>query len=258
MKLFYGAPRRFVRPALGLAALATVLVTSGCAAWRIGQSVEMARQSQPLQRTPEAAALRLLIVGDSTGVGTGASSPETSVAGLLARAYPKLAIENRSRDGAKFAGLVEQLDAGPADARYDMILVQAGGNDVIRLRDLEAMRADIDRVVKRARELSPLVVLQPAGNVGNAPFFFAPISWWMGARSRDMHRLVRAAAASHGAIYVSLFQERENDPFVRQPGLNARDGLHPSDAGYELWFRELQTQAGLAERLASARASAAP
>jgi lysophospholipase L1-like esterase len=34
--------------------------------------------------------------------------------------------------------------------------------------------------------------------------------------------------------------------------LNAMDGLHPSDAGYRVWFNELMAQAVLAERLSAA------
>ena len=69
-----------------------------------------------------------------------------------------------------------------------------------------------------------------------------------------MHRLVAAATATtrSNAIYVNLFQERDDDPFVRQPELNARDGLHPSDAGYRVWWQVLQEQADLLRRLASA------
>lgn len=237
-------------PVIALATAAVVLVTSGCAAWRIGQAAELARRSEPLQQTPANATLRLLVVGDSTAVGTGASAPQASLAGLLARDHPRLRIDNRARDGATFADVVGQL-AG--SERYDLVLVQAGGNDVIRLRDFEAVGADIERVTTLARARSDRVLLMPAGNVGNAPFFFAPVSWWMTARARTLHGLVRASAERHGAVYVNLFKDRADDPFVTRPGLHAVDGLHPSDAGYRLWFDELMAQAALAPVLAPAR-----
>ena len=233
------------------AVLVVLLATSGCTVWRIGQARELAERSEPLQQTPKEVARRLLIVGDSTAVGTGASAPEASLAGLLARAYPRLQIDNRARDGATFADVVGQLEA--VDARYDLVLVQAGGNDVIRLRSMDAVRADIDRVTALARARADRVLLMPAGNVGNAPFFFPPVSWLMTSRARSMHGFVREAAARHDAVYVNLFQERENDPFARQPGLNAADGLHPSDAGYRVWFDELMAQGRLAPLLAPAK-----
>ncbi len=205
-----------------LAVGAAVLLLSGCAAWRIGQAVEMARVSEPLQQSPDKPSLRLLVVGDSTAVGTGASSASTSLAGLIAQQHPTWQIQNRSRDGAKFGDVLNQLDG---QDRFDIVLVQAGGNDVIRLVDLDALNVTIDQVAAAAKERADKVVLMPAGNVGNAPFFFAPVSWWMTSRSRQMHAFVRKAAERHGATYVRLFQEREDDPFVLNPGLHARDGL---------------------------------
>lgn len=241
-----------VVPALLVAVLVVVLATSGCAVWRIGQARELAQRSEPLQHTPVDATRRLLIVGDSTGVGTGASAPQASLAGLLARAYPRLQIDNRARDGATFADVIGQLEA--VTGRYDLVLVQAGGNDVIRLRSMDRVRADIDRVAALARGRADLVLLMPAGNVGNAPFFFPPVSWLMSSRARSMHGFVREATARHEAMYVNLFKEKADDPFAQRPELNAADGLHPSDAGYRVWFDELMAQGRLAPVLAPAKA----
>lgn len=220
--------------------------------WRLHDSAELVRLSKPLQRSLVQPALRLLIVGDSTAVGTGATAPQDSVAGLLGRSFPRLQIDNRSRDGARFAGLLAQLDG---DERFDMVLVMAGGNDVVRLRGLKAMQGDVERVTQRARQRADLVVLMPAGNVGNAPFFFAPVSWLMTWRSRRLHAFVSQAASRHGAVVVDLFRESADDPFVQRPELNATDGLHPNDAGYRVWFGELLAQAALTQRLSAALAA---
>ena len=219
-------------------------------AWRLYESAELIRASKPEQHVPAQPTLRLLIVGDSTAVGTGATLPQASVAGLLGQSFPRLLIINRARDGALFGGLLDQLSG---DERFDMVLVMAGGNDVVRLRGLQAVQNDIESVVRRARQKSDLVVLMSAGNVGNAPFFFAPLSWLMTWRSRQLNALVKDAAVRHRAVVVNLFRESASDPFVLQPELNAADGLHPSDAGYRVWFSELVTQAALLERLAAAR-----
>lgn len=241
------------RGGLALAVLAAAALTavSGCAAWRLGQARDLTARSEPLSQRPADPAVRLLIVGDSTAVGTGASSPRTSLAGLIAQAHPRLLVDNRGRDGALLADVAAQL---AIDERYDIVLVLAGGNDVIRLRDREAMRADVERIARAAAERAPLVLLMPAGNVGNAPFFFPPLSWLMTSRSRALHRFVADAAAREGLVYVNLFRERAADPFVADPALNAADGLHPSDAGYRHWWAQLQAQGVLAARLAPAAA----
>jgi lysophospholipase L1-like esterase len=218
--------------------------------WRLHESVELARLSRPLQRLLVQPSLRLLVVGDSTAVGTGATVPQASVAGLLAEHFPSLQIDNRARNGAVFAELLAQLDG---EERFDMV-VMAGGNDVVRLRGLEALHTDVERVAQRARQRADLVVLMPAGNVGNAPLFIAPVSWLMTWRSRQLHNFAREAASHRGTLLVNLFREAADDPFVQRQELNAVDGLHPSDAGYRVWFDELMVQAALSQHLSAALA----
>jgi lysophospholipase L1-like esterase len=238
---------------LSLLAAVAVLATSGCAVWRIRQSVELARQSEPFEATPADAAGTLLVVGDSTAVGTGASSPAHSVAGLIARDHPRLKIINRAQDGAKFADIARQLEA-VGEQRFDAILVLGGGNDVIRLTRYPVLEQDIARAAGLARTHANLVVVMPCGNVGSAPFFFAPWSWLMTKRSQVLHGFVREAAQDNSALYVNLYKDKAEDPFARRPDeLNAKDGLHPSDAGYRLWYAELNAQADLSGRLSVLR-----
>ncbi len=241
--------------ALSTLAGGAVLALSGCAFWKIPQVIELAKRSEAFEQTPPDAVMRLLIVGDSTAVGTGASSPSLSLAGLIAADHSGLQIDNRARDGAKFADVVRQLPAAGSSAalRFDIVLVQAGGNDVIRLTDMDSLATHVDQVLVKAKQLAPLVLLMPAGNVGNAPFFYAPLSWWMSKRSRELHRIVADSARRPGVVYIDLFRERDNDPFVLNPQLNAADGLHPSDGGYAEWFSELKRQAHLDARLSAAR-----
>jgi lysophospholipase L1-like esterase len=239
-------------PAIALIAALAVLTTSGCAAWRLRQSVELARQSEPFEASPAGALASLLVVGDSTAVGTGASSPVNSVAGLIAQAHPRLKIINRAKDGAKFSDVAEQLNALGAE-RFDAILILGGGNDVIRLTRYETLEQDIARTAELARTHANLVVMMPSGNVGNAPFFFVPWSWLMTKRSQVLHGFVREAAKDNGALYVNLYKDKAEDPFAQRPDeLNAKDGLHPSDAGYRLWWSELNQQADFSNRLAAA------
>jgi lysophospholipase L1-like esterase len=237
--------------ALAGAALAVALIGAARTAWRVRAGRRLAAASRPFQTHPADARARLLVVGDSSGVGTGASSPASSVAGRLAATTASLSIDNLSRVGARFEDVVAQLARAPR-SRYDAVLVMAGGNDVIALTRHAALRASVERAVAVAARLAPTVVVLPSGNLGNAPFFAWPLSRLVAARTRRMHAIVRDAAARHGATYVSLYRDRADDPFARAPGRYlAGDDLHPSDAGYALWFVELCRQSRLCATLAA-------
>lgn len=242
--------RQLLLAAGALGALA-LLASSGCAVQQLRQSATLAQEAVPFQRELAQPRARLLVVGDSTATGTGASGPQASVPGLLAAQDPALAVRNLARSGARFRDLPAQFAAVDASTRYDAVLVMCGGNDVIRLTSTQALAGDIARVAELAAQRAPVVVFVPPGNVGNAPAIHAPWSWLMRARSQALHAQVRAATARSSALYVNLYRERDADPFVHDAErLNAQDGLHPSDDGYVLWLDAIQRQAQLSARLA--------
>jgi len=223
--------------------LGTVWVVANTAR-RLDTSARLARQAQPLSQQRPQPRLRLLVVGDSTAVGTGASGPAQSLVGLIAADHPDWQIHNLAANGAKFADVLQQLQRAPVG--YDQVLVLAGGNDVMRFTGMDELREQLAQTVALARQRATRVVLMPCGNVGHAPFFMPPVSWLMGWRSRQLHALVAALAQRTGSVYVRLLKPADTDPFVAQPdALNAADGLHPSDAGYRQWYAELRAQGGL-------------
>jgi len=230
---------------LGGAAVAALPGTSGCSASRIGEAVALSQRSEPLQQAPPDAVQRLLIVGDSTGVGTGASSAQGSLAGLIARDHPRLHIDNRSRDGATFADVVQQLEG---EERHDVILVLAGGNDITRMRALDAVRTDIDRVASMASARATYVVLMPAGNVGNARFFVPPVSWLMTSRSRTLHDLCsRRGHALSACLREPVYGARSG---------SLREGSAPERSG---WFApQRRGLPGVVPRVAGADGSRRP
>lgn len=237
------AGQSMTRNALSLLAILAVLTTSGCAFWHLDDAKQLVRASASYVATPAQPTASLLVVGDSTAVGTGASNPQGSLAGQIGRDHPTLRIVNLSRNGAKFGEIATQL-AG--SERFDIILIQGGGNDVIRLTGQATLRDDIERAVAQAGRRSDHVIVMPAGNVGSAPFFFPPVSWLMSQRSRTLRDLAAESARAHGAAFVELYLEPAVDPFAQEPErMNSIDHLHPSDDGYGFWLTQLERQAGI-------------
>lgn len=133
--------------------------TSGCAAWKLAQSSDLARAATPFEQSPQNPALSLLVVGDSTAVGVGATSSSRSVAGLVGAQNPLVQIENRARTGAKFRDIAEQLQGC---RRVDLLLIQGGGNDVIRLTGERRLRVDIEQSLDLARACADKVFVMPS------------------------------------------------------------------------------------------------
>jgi lysophospholipase L1-like esterase len=232
--------------------LLTFIVLLGIAAsfyaWRGHLSQELARASVPAEHYPPEADVNatVVVVGDSTAVGTGTTHPRFSVAGRIASAFRGVEVNNIATVGARARDVPTQL-MSMGRARADVILIQVGGNDVMSFESPQTYADNLLAAVTAARARSGAVILMPAGNVGRAPFFLPPLSWLLSARARQFNFIAMRTAQATGAIFVSLFHEEGEDPFAEAPALfYAKDGLHPSEMGYALWFGELMRQARLA------------
>ena len=118
------------RMATFLALGAGVLLVTACAPWRMWTAAELAQDARAYTARPDRPLQRLLVVGDSTAVGTGAAAPQDSLVGLIGQQHRQWRIDNLAANGARFGDVVRQLERAPEG--YDMVLVLAGGNDVIR------------------------------------------------------------------------------------------------------------------------------
>jgi lysophospholipase L1-like esterase len=230
--------------------IAVVLVydaVSLARALRLGS--DLVQQSQAFAQAPQQPAARLLVLGDSTAVGTGAGRPVDSVAGRIGRAFPHLSIVNRGQDGAKTAAVIEQLeDASPRP--LDAILIQVGGNDILWFTPLSRLRTQLQTLLRAAKARTDLVVMMSTGDVGRAPAFPWAIDWYYSWQTRRVRALIQTLVAREAVEFVDLYDPRPGNPFYQDPGeYYARDGLHPSAAGYGLWYDRLMAVSSLRQVL---------
>jgi len=215
--------------------------------WRFGalffhanKGFHLANRSKPFERELADCRARVLVVGDSLAVGTGAHRAEESIAGLLGREFPDVAVINRARNGAKAADAVRQLRALPEHLRFDVVLVHVGGNDVLRATPLPQLEADLDEVFREARSRTGHVIFMTPPNVGLCPVFFPPFSWLLSMRSRHARDIFRRVSAEHGVACIDLFRERGEDVFSRNPRLYfADDRLHPTSESYRAAYHAI-------------------
>jgi lysophospholipase L1-like esterase len=241
-----------------MVALAGVTALAGLWRWsqllqyvRIGEA--LADDAKPFEQKAMPHAPAVLVVGDSTAVGTGATSPGESIAGLLGSAFPHVSIVNRAFNGARTLDVIMQL-AGADPGRYDLVLIHAGGNDVLRRTPLKALAPQVDALMRFARKFSSNVIVTTIPNIGLLPLFFPPLSWMMSRRARQVCALYAASARQYGAHYLDFFHERGTCPLTSDPQRYfARDALHPSNECYKYVFEAIMKSAPLATRLTRPR-----
>jgi lysophospholipase L1-like esterase len=212
---------------------------------RVNTGRGLAKASVPFEVRVKEANRRVLVIGDSTGVGTGASDSADSVAGRIARDYPGTEIVNRAQDGAKVEDIFEQLKDF-RNGEFDLVLLQVGGNDIIRFTDLDRLNDSISEVLHIASDKGGKLIFMSTGNVGLAPVFFPPVNWIYSWRTRKVRAIFMAVSRREKIEYIDLFKERDKDPFLRDSAtFYAADTLHPGSEGYRLWYEELKRQSSI-------------
>ena len=150
-----------------------------------------------------------------------------------AAANPGMAFRNHGVGGERTDEIRARLESAVAGA--DVIVVQGGINDIVQGRSVALAAADLEAMVRRAKELAPVVLLP---NV---------LPWnkgWPDAepKIRELNDLI-ARLAEQEDVTLLRFHETLEDP--ERPGrMKAEwtpDGNHPSVEGHrrlgELAFR---------------------
>ncbi len=230
--------------------LAGVLLEA-VAFWRgVGRARRYAAAGRRFERRLSARYATVLILGDSTGVGVGATLPEESIAGLLAADYPDAHIVNVAVSGTCVAGAVEQvrrcLEAG---LHFDLALLHVGGNDVVADTPLHRLAGDCDTLLQELGRLAARTVWLGPPDLGLAPLFPRLYAWVVASRSRVASQVFSAAAARHDVVFVDFsapahvahFRERRHKHF-------AIDGFHPNSASYKYGYLTARQMLGLQTR----------
>jgi lysophospholipase L1-like esterase len=181
------------------------------------------------------APLRIVVLGDSLALGTGATDPTNSLTFRIYRALaadrPGSEITNVAIGGTR-ASDVRRLEVDSLDPQAtDLVLVIAGGNDVVRRTPAAAFARDYRGLLAAIRARVPRATLVAFGvpDVARSPLF-ADSRAKTEALSRTDDAAVRRAAAESGAAFVDLFGYTLREP--ESPEFFSSDDFHPSDAGY--------------------------
>lgn len=210
--------------------------------YKIG--VELALKTQAVQVERPNASMNILVIGDSTALGVGATEPEHTLVGLWAQEFPEANIENIATNGHKLGDVSRELRE--LSEKYDLIFIHAGGNDVIRFTATEKLKENAGEMLHIAKQKGERVIWMSSGNIGAAPFFPFFLRPILSAKSKQAREIFMSVASENDVAYVDLFTTRRNDPFRENKKYNyAPDFLHPGDGGYKIWFDRIKETQGL-------------
>lgn len=206
---------------------------------KIALGLRIAENTVAYTQSPPNSIQHIVVVGDSTAVGVGASDPKHSISGLIGKEYPNIQITNLGVSGAKVQDVFAQLDTLKPGS-VDCILIQIGGNDIVRFTDLQQLEHDLELLISTAQTHSKHVVVMTSGNVGTATIFPAGTRWIFGIRTRQVREVFLKATEKMHVQYVDLYKEKNQDPFAQDPvRYYAKDSFHPSSDGYAVWYTSL-------------------
>ena len=197
-------------------------------------------KSRAYIQTPENPTMSILVMGDSTAVGTGAAYGH-STAGYLGKEFPMATVLTDAKNGMKIEECVERLLKRKHE-QHDLALFQIGANDVTGLTSFTNIEERLQTILTLSDGVAKQTIILSAGDVGTVPIFRWPLSSLMSHRSKKMRLLYKRLIAGHPkAVYVDLSGDGIDEVFsYDSEKFYAADGFHPSGEGYRQWFLEIR------------------
>ncbi|MHB9796866.1 SGNH/GDSL hydrolase family protein [Pseudomonas sp. MT3] len=183
------------------------------------------------------APFRLLLLGESTVAGVGASCLDFALAGRLAVALSArlgrpVAWRAVGENGITAGEACERLLPVTADQDYDLVALVFGVNDTTHFSSSQRWRGALTQLIEHFRKRGARVVctaVPPLQHFTALPWLLRQLLGW---RAALLDRQLGALAQAQGAGYCEVSLEM-------QPQFLAIDGYHPSALGYQVWGEHL-------------------
>lgn len=180
--------------------------------------------------------LRILFVGDSMGVGVGASKPSKSLIGCFAQDFPGAAIQNLCINGSTVGKEYKQLLKQEL-GQYDAVIFMGGGMDILFHTPVFKLRKTLENLFSfLSRKTNRIYVMMP-NQTGTMPIYIFPFSFIINMRARKITKLYKNLVIRHNLIPIY-----DNVDVLRidQKKYYSKDNAHPNDLGYQLWYEKLK------------------
>ena len=184
--------------------------------------------------------LKLLAIGDSIIAGVGASALSNALVGRTASALSEslgqaVAWEALGQNGYRSEDILTELVPKLPQETADFVIVSVGVNDVTKLTTVSRWRRNIEALADELRWHSPDATIAFAGlpPLHEFPLLPQPMRALFGTRARTLDAALEDVVGRiDGAVRLPL-------NFDANPEFFSADGYHPSEAGYEIFGREM-------------------
>ncbi|WP_342780306.1 SGNH/GDSL hydrolase family protein [Halopseudomonas laoshanensis] len=181
--------------------------------------------------------LRLLVIGESTVAGVGVDTQQQALCGQLAQqmadAQSRQVIwQACGRNGATAAVCRRELLATLEPERWDLVVIVLGVNDTTHLTPRWRWRSELMRLLDHFNARADQVLVTAVPPLGRFHALPQPLRGWFGLRAGLLDLDAQRCCAMGRALHVPMAGIFERHYL-------ARDGYHPSQAGYALWAADI-------------------
>ncbi|MCO4849061.1 MAG: SGNH/GDSL hydrolase family protein [Yoonia sp.] len=181
--------------------------------------------------------LRLLIVGDSSAVGVGASHQEEALLGQMRKRLSQTNTVHWSVDaktGATTADTIARLQKSEQQ-KFDVVSVSLGVNDITGLVTLSVWLRHFSTLLELIENKFQADVICVSGvpQMRYFPLLPQPLRWVVGAQANRFDLALRALVANRKGY---RFVEMDFEPDVSKM---SPDGYHPGPKIYAEWGRKV-------------------
>lgn len=180
---------------------------------------------------------RILIIGESTAAGVGASSPETTFASYLYKAGKReVEVLNLGKNGLKAEALPRLLSHAKPDipSSFDQVVILIGANDCFKFTPPSKFRKELESFIGifEKMEQTKLVFIPAIPPVNHFPAIPGLLRFFLGVHRYILNKEIDQLSRKLDKLYFHDWKTSFTDEFF------ASDGIHPSDLGYEKMAEE--------------------
>lgn len=222
-----------MRLACHCAALLLLLGCVGCTQLDSNSQRGMAEDRSGIRTAP----VRYTALGDSTGIGLGARSGGGYVDRLFAKidqTHPNSHLVNLSVPWATTAHVLNKQVPSVSATRATLVSVSIGINDVLQGRSELEFEENYEQILSQLEKLDAVTVVVNLPDITAAPELLRSPDASIEVRVRSFNKRIETIANKRGLPLVDLYGLTRDSLRSRSEFFSA-DGMHPSDAGYQLW-----------------------